>query len=78
MLVEISKKNRSGLLIGPPTRGLSTGTILRVHHSSQQCASQSTHCDNLDPHPSLQSVLFRDYLFYYFYKDLFYFCMLYL
>jgi hypothetical protein len=36
VLVEISKKNRSGLLLGPPTGGLSTGTILRVHHSSQQ------------------------------------------
>jgi hypothetical protein len=45
VLVEISKKNRSGLLLEPPTRGPSTGTILRVHHSSQQCASQSTHCD---------------------------------
>jgi hypothetical protein len=35
VLVEISKKNRSGLLLGPPTGGLSTGTILRVHRSSQ-------------------------------------------
>jgi hypothetical protein len=36
VLVEISKKNRSDLLLEPPTGGLSTGTILRVHHSSQQ------------------------------------------
>jgi hypothetical protein len=42
VLVEISKKNRSGLLIGPPTRGLSTGTILRVHHSSQQIGTGAT------------------------------------
>jgi hypothetical protein len=35
VLVGGSKKNRSGLLIGPPTGGLSTGTILRVHHRPQ-------------------------------------------
>jgi hypothetical protein len=35
VLVKISKKNRSGLLLGPPTGGLSTRTILRVHSSSQ-------------------------------------------
>jgi hypothetical protein len=36
VLVERSKNNRSGLHLGPPTGGLSTGTIFRVHHSSQQ------------------------------------------
>jgi hypothetical protein len=40
VLVEISKKNRSGLLLGPPMRGLSTGNILRVHHSSQHIKRQ--------------------------------------
>jgi hypothetical protein len=35
VLVEISEKNRFGLLLGPPVGGLSIGTILRVHHSSQ-------------------------------------------
>jgi hypothetical protein len=35
VLVGISKKNRPGLLLGPPTGGPSTRTILRVHHSSQ-------------------------------------------
>jgi hypothetical protein len=42
VLVEISKKNRSGLLLGPPTGGLSTGTILRVHRSSQQIGIRGT------------------------------------
>jgi hypothetical protein len=35
VLVEISEKNRFGLLLGPSAGGLSIGTILRVHHSSQ-------------------------------------------
>jgi hypothetical protein len=43
VLVEISKKNKSGLLLGPPTGGLSTGTILRVHHSSQHTCLYFNH-----------------------------------
>jgi hypothetical protein len=40
VLVGIGKKNRSGLLLGPPTGGLSTRTILRVHRSSQHKCHQ--------------------------------------
>jgi hypothetical protein len=42
VLVGISKKNRSGLLLGPPTGGLNTRTILRVHRSSQQFGTGAT------------------------------------
>jgi hypothetical protein len=41
VLVERGKKNRSGLLLGPSTGGLSTGTILQVHRSSQHSKMSS-------------------------------------
>jgi hypothetical protein len=42
VLLGIGKKNRSGLLLGPPTGELSTRTILRVHCSSQQFGTGAT------------------------------------
>jgi hypothetical protein len=42
VLVEGGRRYRSGLLLGPSTGGLSIGTILRVHHSSQQIGIGAT------------------------------------
>jgi hypothetical protein len=56
VLVETSKKNRSGLLLGPPTGGLSTGTILRVQRISQQIGTRATTCAS-PPWPTRTAIL---------------------